>query len=75
MVNPDFTAHCSACGKLNTFYLSQVSPKKIQEENQRLKAEKLYLNRVCESLNERLAEVESMAAWDNLDGAPIANLF
>ena len=74
MASPDLVLYCSACGKPHTFYLSQVSPQVLQEENQQLREEKLYLNHVCDDLNRRLAEAESMAAWADTDGTAIANL-
>jgi hypothetical protein len=74
MASPDLVLYCSACGKPHTFYLSQVSPQHLHQENQQLREEKLYLNHVCEDLNERLAVAESMAAWADADGTAIANL-
>ncbi|MCY6492317.1 hypothetical protein [Leptolyngbya sp. GGD] len=69
-----FIFHCEACGKSQSFYISQTSPEELQEENKWLQEMALYLDRNCESLRDRLAVAESMAAWSDPDGTPIADL-
>jgi len=69
-----FVLFCGSCGKPQRLFISGDSPEELLEENKRLQSEAFYLGQRCESLSDRLAVAEAMAAWDNPDGISVADL-
>jgi|GEM_PF-2275986 len=74
MATQKFVHYCEGCGKSQVLYISPTSPEELREENEWLQEKALYLGQSCESLGDRLAVAEAMAAWGDPDGTSIADL-